>query len=88
MDGSTFFVVSCLREPAVDYSIAMNRTKNKLLAVGLSIAALLSACQKDSLTGRLELTAERMGGNGTKMYVDGLAAYWLSGDRVNINGEN
>lgn len=87
MDGSTFFVVSCLREPAVDYSIAMNRTKNKLLAVGLSIAALLSACQKDSLTGRLELTAEGMGGNGIKMTVSDLHSYWQEGDKVNINGE-
>lgn len=65
----------------------MNRTKNKLLAVGLALFTLLSACQKEP-TGRLELVAEGMGNaSGTKMTVDGVYAYWQDGDKVNINGE-
>lgn len=46
---------------------------------------LLAACQKEP-TGRLELIAESMGSDDTKMYVDGLASYWMTGDKVYING--
>lgn len=64
----------------------MKKTLTKLLASGLACVALLSACQKEP-SGRLELIAEGMGGNGTKMTVDGLYSYWQEGDKVNINGE-
>ena len=55
------------------------------MAVGLAFATLFSACQKEQDVSRLELTVEGMGGE--KMYVDGLASYWQTGDAVNINGE-
>lgn len=63
----------------------MKRTLSKLSAVGLALVALLTACQKEEHPGRLELTAEGMG-SGAKMYVNGLASYWQTGDKVNING--
>ena len=55
------------------------------MVVGIALVALLAACQKEQDVGRLELTVEGMGGE--KMYVDGLASYWQTGDAVNINDE-
>ena len=54
------------------------------MTIGLAFATLFSACQKEQDVSRLELTVEGMGGE--KMYVDGLASYWQTGDAVNING--
>lgn len=62
-----------------------NRTTNRLMAAGLTLLALLTACQKES-SGRLELVAEGMGGGNTKMTVNGVYSYWQEGDKVNING--
>lgn len=62
----------------------MNRTKIRMLTVGLALIALLSACQKVP-NNRLILTAEGMGG-GSKMTVSGLSSYWQTGDAVKING--
>lgn len=64
----------------------MNSAKNRLMAVGLALAALLSSCQKELPSGRLELLAEGMGGGNTKMTVNGVYSYWQEGDKVNING--
>lgn len=55
------------------------------MAVGLAFATVFSACQKEQTVSRLELMVEGMGGE--KMFVDGLAPYWETGDAVNINGE-
>lgn len=65
----------------------MNRTKYRLLAVSIGLVTLLSACQKESLSGHLELVAEGMGGaKDSKMYVRGASSYWQTGDSVSING--
>lgn len=60
----------------------------RVAGCALIASALLAAgCQKEvATTEGLQLTAEGMGGNNSKMYVDGLNSYWMTGDEVNING--
>ncbi|MBQ8703201.1 MAG: hypothetical protein IJ524_02365 [Bacteroidales bacterium] len=58
----------------------------RLAGCALIVSALLATgCQKEATAG-LQLSAEGMGGNNSKMYVDGLNSYWMTGDEVNING--
>ena len=50
-------------------------------------SALLGSCQKEeAVSSGLVLVAESMNGN-QKMSVSGAGAYWMSGDRVNINSQ-
>lgn len=79
-------MVSALRALGRANIHTMRTTLYKVLAVGFAIGTLTS-CQKEISSGRLELVAEGIHGGGNKMYVAGKASYWLTGDSVNINGE-
>ena len=56
--------------------------------MALATAFLTVGCQKEK-EGLLRLTAEGMGGDNSKMYIDGsnaTKAHWMDGDAVSING--
>ena len=64
---------------------------NKLTTIGILLfSMLLGGCLKEDSpvkegNNRLEIAAEGLGGH-QKMYIDDVNAYWLNGDKVNING--
>ena len=64
----------------------MRKRVYRLVAV-LVLTAFVPACQKETIPQQgLRLVAEGMGGNGTKMVVDGTVSYWKDGDSVNVDG--
>lgn len=58
--------------------------KQRILFVALALL-LLTACHKENPDPRMEITIEKLQGNG-KLTLDGLTATWNDGDTLRLNG--
>lgn len=58
--------------------------KQRILFAALALL-LLTACHKENPDPRMEITVEKLQGNG-KLTLDGLTATWNNGDTIRLNG--
>lgn len=93
MDGSTFLYWYTVLSSRNTEKQQQNNMRKHLLfpffpiiaGTVLTAVGLFTGCQKEQTVNRLKIVTEGMGDN-SKMTVDGLASYWESGDKVNVNG--